>query len=183
MDLDDVSNIPQYVAVLQQQKANFQRAQAVKGRKATPKASRDEIIGQFMLQRSVMTSGENSAYNASIRCSFIPPAYLPSVVSLRELRKIKFRDLSLETHHCGQYILVRTVTPSMKMTATMAIIEDEDKRVFILQLFNRGKELPHPQDLPEGAVLAVKEPYVKVLTALWELRDSCRPSFRSGLHS
>ncbi|KAK1140136.1 hypothetical protein N8T08_010613 [Aspergillus melleus] len=49
------------------------------------------------------------------------------------------------------------------MTAVMAIVEDEDERVLMLQLYNQGKGFSGPRDLPEGAVMVVKEPYVKVM--------------------
>jgi len=161
MDLDDVSTVPQYVAALEQQKANLQNAQAFKGRKATPRVSRDQIIGQFMFQQR-MNKEQNAAYKAAIRSTIIPPAYPPSVVALSELKKIKFQQFSLETHHRGQYVLVKTVTPIMKMTAVMVIVEDEDRQAFILQIHNRGKQLSEPKALPEGSVFAIKDPYVKV---------------------
>ena len=161
MDLDDVSTVPQYMALLKQQKENLAKAQAVRGEKATPKVSRDEIIRHFMLHL-MMDSRQSSTSSTMIRSSFIPPAYPPSVVSLGSLRKTKFGDLFLETHHRGRYILVRTVTPFRRITAILTIVEDEDKRVLLLQLYNRGKQISQPQDLPEGAVLVVKEPYVKV---------------------
>lgn len=73
------------------------------------------------------------------------------------------QDLSLETHHRGRYLLVRTVTPMDVMTAVMAIVEDEDERVLMLQLYNQGKDVSQSWDLPEGVVIVVKEPYVKVM--------------------
>jgi hypothetical protein len=49
------------------------------------------------------------------------------------------------------------------MTAVMAIVEDEDGRVFMIQIYNQGEEFSKFLDLPEGVVLVVKEPYVKVM--------------------
>lgn len=162
MDIDDVSHVPQYMAVLEQQKANLQRAQGCKGQRATPRKSRNELIAQFRLRRK-MNSGRGSADQINIRSSFLPPAYAPSTTLLNRLSKIMLRDLCLETHHRGRYILVRTVTPSDLMTAVMAIVEDEDERVLMIQIYNQGEEFSEFQDLPEGSVLLVKEPYVKVM--------------------
>ncbi|CAI7632337.1 unnamed protein product [Penicillium manginii] len=162
MDIDDVSNVPQYMAILKEQKANLQRAQGLKGQKATPSKSRNEIIAQFTLRRMI-NSGLSRRDETNIRSSFLPSAYAPSTIPLTRLSKIMFRDLCLETHHRGQYILVRTVTPTDVMTAVMAIVEDEDGRVFMIQIYNQGEEFSKFLDLPEGVVLVVKEPYVKVM--------------------
>ncbi|KAJ5682575.1 hypothetical protein N7462_005740 [Penicillium macrosclerotiorum] len=149
MNIDDVSNIPQYMAMLKQQKANIKRAQGLKGQKATPSKSRNEILAQFTLRR-MMSSGPSPADKMNIRSSFLPPAYAPSTILLARLSKIMFRDLCLETHHRGRYILVRTVTPTDVMTAVMAIVEDEDERVLMIQIYNQGEEFSKFLDLPEG---------------------------------
>ena len=49
------------------------------------------------------------------------------------------------------------------MTAVMAIVEDEEGSVLMLQLYNQELELSGAQSLKAGTVLAVKEPYVKVM--------------------
>jgi hypothetical protein len=49
------------------------------------------------------------------------------------------------------------------MTAVMAIVEDEDRNVLMLQLYNQELELSNSHSLREGTVLVVKEPYVKVM--------------------
>lgn len=162
MNIDDVSSIPQYMEVLKQQKAILKRAQSFKGQRAIPKKSRNEVISQFMF-RQRMKSSRNSSGSQNIRSSFLPPAYPPSTVSLKELDKIMLQELSLETHHRGKYLLVRTVTPIYVMTAVMAIVEDEDGRVLMLQLYNQEIELSKKQNLPEGVVIVVKEPYVKLM--------------------
>lgn len=55
------------------------------------------------------------------------------------------------------------VTPADTMTAVMAIVEDEDGSVLMLQLYNQEQELSNAHSLTEGTVLVVKEPYVKVM--------------------
>lgn len=73
------------------------------------------------------------------------------------------KSLVLETHHRGRYLLLRTVTKTDTMTAVMAIVEDEDGSVLMIQLYNQGQELSGARSLREGTVLVVKEPYVKVM--------------------
>lgn len=74
------------------------------------------------------------------------------------------RDLTLETHHRGVYILLRAVTPADTMTAAMVIVEDEEENVLMLQLYNQEKELSTNGRPIEGTVMIVKEPYLKVMS-------------------
>ncbi|KAJ6178732.1 hypothetical protein N7519_009193 [Penicillium mononematosum] len=80
-----------------------------------------------------MMRTEVPASPMNIRSSFLPPAYPPML------------------------------TPTDTMTAVMAIVEDEDGSVLMLQLYNHEEELSGAQSLREGTVLVVKEPYVKVM--------------------
>ncbi|KAJ5542819.1 hypothetical protein N7535_005243 [Penicillium sp. DV-2018c] len=161
MDIHDVSTVPTYLNILQKQKQNLKNARAVKGRPARPTKTKDEILMDFLIQMMIKTSAPADTMN--IRSSFLPPAYPPCVRPFSELNKIMIDSLRLETHHRGRYLLLRTITPTNTMTAVMAIVEDEDGGVLVLQLYNQEEELSGAQTLREGTVLVVKEPYVKVM--------------------
>lgn len=161
MDTHDVSDIPQYLECLRGHKENLKNAKAVKGRPARPQKSRAEILMQFMIRQMVnMKPHDDPNY---IRSSFLPPAYPPCVTPFSKLKKIMMTGLTLETHHRGRYLLLRTVTPTDTNTAVMAIVEDEDESVLMVQLYNQEQELSGAQSLKEDTVLVVKEPYVKVM--------------------
>ncbi|OQE24015.1 hypothetical protein PENFLA_c010G09886 [Penicillium flavigenum] len=161
MDTHDVSNVPEYFRYLQAQKQNLKNAQAAKGRPARSPKSKDEILMQFMFRQMMRTEAPASPMN--IRSSFLPPAYPPCVSPFSKLKKVMIKSLCLETHHRDQYLLLRTVTPTDTMTAVMAIVEDEDGSVLMLQLYNQEEELSGTHSLREGTVLVVNEPYVKVM--------------------
>ncbi|OKO90643.1 hypothetical protein PENSUB_13360 [Penicillium subrubescens] len=161
MDTHDVSDVPEYLEYLRGHKQNLKNAQAVKGCPARSKKSRDEILMQFMVRQ--MMNKEPPAHPNYIRSSFLPPAYTPCVTPFSKLEKVMMKSLFLETHHRGRYLLLRTVTPIDISTAVMAIVEDEDGSVLMIQLYNQEQELLGAQSLREGTVLAVKEPYVKVM--------------------
>ncbi|KAE8381346.1 hypothetical protein BDV26DRAFT_278907 [Aspergillus bertholletiae] len=161
MDTYDVSQVPEYLQQLQKQKRILQNAQSYKGQ--TPKwaKSRDEIIAHFMFRQMMNSSRTVDRYE--IRSSFMPPAYHPSVAALGELKKALIKDLTLETHHRGWYILVRAVTPTDTMTAIMAVVEDEGGDVLMLQLYNQEKALTADGRLVKGTVMLIKEPYLKIM--------------------
>jgi hypothetical protein len=77
---------------------------------------------------------------------------------------MKVAELQLETHHRGKYLLVKCLTPSRKLGAIMAIVEDQDEDCVLLQLYGREHESERPASeiLTEGMIIAIKEPYFKV---------------------
>lgn len=164
MNTHDVSDTPQYLQLLLKQKQNLRDAQLHKGKRPEGRKSREEIINRFMLQLLMRQVRANEKF--SLRSSFLPPAYTPCVSPFQDLTKVMIKDLLLESHHRGTYLLLRTVTPPTRMTAIMSIVEDENKDVLTLQLYHRGEENERAMEdnLSEGTVLIVREPYFKMMS-------------------
>ncbi|KAJ5698294.1 hypothetical protein N7462_000299 [Penicillium macrosclerotiorum] len=161
MDFHDVSKVPRYAQLLKKYKQNLKHDLRLRGQHLGPRKSRDEILLQLELRRMV---DEDCPEIMSTSFYFLPPAYTPCTLPFKEMSKIKIRDLSLETHHRGQYLLLRTITPTYEMTAVTAIVEDEDDEVLTLELYNQKNKLSSALNLPEGTILIVKEPYLRLLT-------------------
>ncbi|PWY92204.1 TPR domain protein [Aspergillus heteromorphus CBS 117.55] len=94
------------------------------------------------------------------RPSCAPPPYLPCVTPLNGLRKAMLRDLFLEIHHRGVYVLVRTIEVIGKETAVTMLVEDEQKTAFHLSIYNQEPGALH-ETLRQGTVMIVKEPYLR----------------------
>jgi len=165
MNIHNVSDTPQYLQLLLKQKQSFRDAQRREGQHYAAKKSRDEITLQFRL-RAMMKQGKYNHNNHILRSSFVPPAYLPCLTPFCDLTKVMITDLRLETHHRGAYLLLRSITPPDRMTAIMAIVEDENKDVLMLQLYYQEEENERAAEeiLEEGTVLIVKEPYLKLMS-------------------
>ncbi len=69
-------------------------------------------------------------------------------------------DLKAETHHRGQGIVVRTITPPYRGAGTVTVVEDEHGNADKLAIYNQS-EASILSNLPEGCIVAVKEPYYK----------------------
>jgi hypothetical protein len=162
MDTHNASNIPECMEALRKQKRNLQNAQALKVQRPSWTASRPEVIMRFMLHRLMLKNTDAHPY--VIRSSFVPPAYPPCTSQLSDLKKVMIKDLLVETHHRGSYLLLRTITPADRVTALIAIVEDEDGSTITIQLYNQETTRPESDILGQGAVLAVKEPYLKVMS-------------------
>jgi hypothetical protein len=91
-------------------------------------------------------------------------AYLPCTAPLENLKPIAIKDLKLETHHRGRFLLLRAITPPNRMTAVLVLVEDEYSDVTMLQLYQQEHEASRlATDLVDkGSILLVKEPFFKV---------------------
>jgi hypothetical protein len=161
MDIHEVSNIPQFAQVLLQQKETLRAAQSRKGKRPIATKSPAELIFQFRL-RLLTRSSDGSGLHSS----FVPPAYHPCIKPLCDLKKVMIKDLLLETHHRGTYIVVKSLTPPDRMTAVMAVVGDENDDVLVVQLYNQEEEKDRAAEdiLGEGTILIVKEPYLKMMS-------------------
>ncbi|KAH8799851.1 TPR domain protein [Xylogone sp. PMI_703] len=162
MDISDVSEVPQYIQLLQQQRKTLRDAQSRKGQRPKGRKSRDELQLQFMFRHIL----KREKPEFGLRTTFLPPAYGPCTKALRDLKKIMIDDLVLETHHRGNYLVLRSITPPDRLNAIMAVVEDENNDALILQLYHQEDEGGRSAEeiLREGTVIIVKEPYLKLMS-------------------
>lgn len=159
----DVYNVTQqYTELINRQKQTLQEAKKRQGRRPRDLKSREQVYRKFMV--AFMFRG-NRERNHMIHSSFIPPAYLPCTTPMSVLRPVAIKDLQLETHHRGTYLLLRSITPPSRMTAIMAIMEDENGDVIMLQLYQQEDEGKRAATdiVNVGTILLIKEPYFKVM--------------------
>lgn len=158
----DVFNVTgRYTELIDRQKKTLQEAKKRQGQRPRDRKSRDHAYRKFMETLKFKGIGEPRM----IHSSFTPPAYLPCTSPISELRYVTIRDLQLETHHRGTYLMLRSITPPSRMTAIMAIMEDENDDVMMLQLYQQEDEGKRAAaDIVNvGTILLVKEPYFKVM--------------------
>ncbi|OJJ94905.1 hypothetical protein ASPACDRAFT_55527 [Aspergillus aculeatus ATCC 16872] len=98
----------------------------------------------------------------------LPPAYAPCTTPFEHLTKVTIDNLKVETHHRGQYLLLRTLTPTHFLASVTGAVEDEEGNVLMLQLYNQETAVVDRGGFSGGTVMVVVEPY------LHRLRDgSC----------
>ncbi|KAJ5605534.1 hypothetical protein N7510_008315 [Penicillium lagena] len=155
MNTIDVSGNPQFVKDMTKQRSVFQADRSQKGQQPRGGKPRAELIVDFMFHLAI----SNNQPGFNLRTSFVPLAYPPCTSPVGDLKQIMIGDLLLETRHRGSYIILRTVTPPHRMTAIMAIVEDEQDNVVRFQMYHQDKT---EKVLEEGTVMILKEPYLKV---------------------
>lgn len=168
MDVKDVSECGPYFKLLEQQKKTLQAAQKRKGERPKDAKPRSKVIDDHMMQSMSMYMRQlspSSNGNHMIHSSFLARPYMPSVAPFQALKKMPLQDLRLETHHRGLYVLLRVVTPPTRMTAIMAVMEDEAEQAVMVQLYQQEEEKYRPArvSVKKSGVCIVKEPYFKVM--------------------
>lgn len=168
MEIDDVSDDIQWMQLLQKLKGKLQAASKRKGERPKDRKSRGQLVDEHMsiYVGTKMELAVASLNQHSIHSSFIAPPYQPCVASLTELKKTWIRDLQLETHHRGFYALLKVVTPPTRMTAVMAVVEDEIGDGVTLQLYQqKDDEYRKGEEVVQvNKACIIKEPYFKVMS-------------------
>jgi hypothetical protein len=165
MDVQDVSSLGQFAAMIQAAEVNAALANRRKGE--TP---RDHPPALLLVQRHMMqlqSSSGMSQYNYTVATSQVPAPYPPCTLSAAELKPIFISQMKLETHHRGSKVVVRVMVPPNRITAIMAIVEDEKGTAVLLQLYNQPPEamVPANETLRQGCFYLLKEPFFKAATS------------------
>jgi len=162
--MDVYNDTGQFFHVVQRHKQILQKAKKRKGQRPHDRKSREELYPGFMM---ALLAGGQREQRGMMHSSFIPPAYLPCTTPLAELRRVGIRDLQLEIHHRGTYLLLRAITPPSRMTGIMVLVEDDHADVVMLQLYHQEEEdTREATDIVNvGTILLVKEPFFKVMAS------------------
>ena len=166
MDTCDVSGFNEYVKLMKRQQHALQAARKRQGECPKDRRSRQQLVEIFMVRYMVKQIQSLDKRDVShVHSSFIPSPYLPSIAPLKDLKKLFIKDLRLETHHRGNYLLLRSITPPNRMTAIMTIMEDEKEEAIMIQIYQQDEEKDRPATdiLREKDIVLIKEPYFKIM--------------------
>lgn len=161
MDVHDVT--AKFSQKIANQRLMLQKAKKKKGQRPHDRRSREQAYTSFMLHSMIHIKERKDM--VQIHSSFIPPAYLPCTTPVAKLRKVCIADLQLETHHRGDYLILRSITPPSRLTAIFAIMEDETEDAILVQLYQQEDEVARKAAdiIDVGTTLLIKEPYFKVM--------------------
>ncbi|PNY29022.1 Protein unc-45 [Tolypocladium capitatum] len=166
MDIRDVSHVSDYAVFMNKIQDIARRASRRKGQLVRDHPPPEQLVSSFMMKQVASTLLHSWPTETTITTSQVPAPYTPCARSVSELQPIMISEMRLETHHRGSKTLVRIRTLPQRITAVMAIVEDEQGTAVLLQLYNQPEELVVPAReilLPDG-VCILKEPFFKCAT-------------------
>ncbi|KAF5575098.1 TPR domain-containing protein [Fusarium pseudoanthophilum] len=165
MDIKDVSNESKYIGYLKQLQGAAERAARRKGQSVRDHPPSQQVVSSFLMKLMAASYGPRLEEN-TIATTQVPAPYPPCIHSANDLEPIMISDMRLETHHRGKKIMLRVITPPDRMTAVMAIVEDEKGIAVLLQLYHQPEEavVPATEILCPNMVCILKEPFFKCAT-------------------
>ncbi|KAL4541505.1 hypothetical protein Ndes2437B_g05864 [Nannochloris sp. 'desiccata'] len=131
---------------------------------------KNKLVAKQMAMRQQIDAQEAEARNRNLQQISATKVdhrqYAESDASLKDLRPISFRRMQVGKVHKGRLLKGTIVGPACKFTGVMVVLQDEDPDIAVLvAIYNK---LPQNADsaaadrvFPEGARLAIKEPYLK----------------------
>ncbi|KAL4551764.1 hypothetical protein Ndes2526B_g06030 [Nannochloris sp. 'desiccata'] len=131
---------------------------------------KNRLVAKQMAMRQQIDAQEAEARNRNLQQISATKVdhrqYAESDASLKDLRPISFRRMQVGKVHKGRLLKGTIVGPACKFTGVMVVLQDEDPDIAVLvAIYNK---LPQNADsaaadrvFPEGARLAIKEPYLK----------------------
>lgn len=148
--------------IIRSQIKTLQEAKKRQGQRPHDGKTREQTYTNFMM---LFKSRGIAHLKGVVSSSFISSSYLPCSTSTAELKPVAIKNLQLETHHRGTYLLLRSITLPYRMRAIMAVMEDENEDVILLHLYQQEDESDRSAAdiINIGTVLLVKEPYFKVM--------------------
>ncbi|KAI1095903.1 hypothetical protein F5B19DRAFT_489076 [Rostrohypoxylon terebratum] len=163
MDLKDVSEVDDYMEFFKNIKQNAEKAYRRKGEKVRQHPLPMMLIWQFMMKLGSDEMRGGDVLRTQFATSQVPAYYPPCLRPVQELQPMMISDMTLETHHRGRQAIVHVLTPADRMTAVMAIAEDEEGTALLLQLYNQPEEAMVSKNtiLHEGDICLLKEPFFK----------------------
>ncbi|KAI0849467.1 hypothetical protein F5Y00DRAFT_261600 [Daldinia vernicosa] len=163
MDTKDITNSEEYFAFVKQSKENAELAERRKGEKPRDHPPPSLLVLQFTM-KLYQSASMGGMMNYKLYTSQVPPYYPPCIRPLQDLKPLMISEMMLENHHRGSYALVHVLTPPDRMTAVMAIVEDEEGTAILLQLYNQPEESKVAKEhiLKAHDICIIKEPFFKV---------------------
>ncbi|KAF5549501.1 hypothetical protein FMEXI_4201 [Fusarium mexicanum] len=135
IDIKDVSNESKYIGYLKQLQGAAERAARRKGQAVRDHPPSQQLVSSFLMKLMANLYRSESDEN-TIATTQVPAPYPPCIVSANDLEAIMISNMRLETYYRGKKIMLRVLTPPDRMTAVMAIVEDEKGIAVLLQLYH-----------------------------------------------
>ncbi|KAF4999866.1 hypothetical protein FDECE_11365 [Fusarium decemcellulare] len=166
MDIKDVSEEDHYLTFMKKVQSAAERAARRKGQLVRDHPPPQLLVASFMMKIHAASISPLSSQENVVSTTQVPAPYPPCIVAAEDLKPISIAEMRLETHHRGRKVVLRVLTPPDRMTAVMAIVEDQVATAILLQLYHQPIEavVPAKEILAPDMVCILKEPFFKCAT-------------------
>ena len=151
-------NTDRYAMILERQKERLDDARRRKGENPTDRKNPGKLIQSHYNALTWISEKNPPEDTFLVDSSIIAPHYAPSTTSSDRLTKMYVKDLQLETHHRGFYLLLTTIVSPMKIAGVIvSLMRDEADDVVMT-----SHHYENIQSLYLAGVFMIKEPYFTI---------------------
>ncbi|KAK0734621.1 hypothetical protein B0T26DRAFT_746502 [Lasiosphaeria miniovina] len=133
-------------------------AKALVGQPPPRKLTKEELIRTHKTHLKKQDLSPDEA--RPVKQPVLSEAYPASTKSIRDVEFMPLSELRVETHHRGRGVIVKVISPPYIGAGAVSIVEDGFGNVDKLAIYNQP-DSSILSAVPEGCVVAVKEPYYK----------------------
>ncbi|KAF3762280.1 SET domain-containing protein [Cryphonectria parasitica EP155] len=133
--------------------------ETLKGQLPTRRKDRAQLIETH--NAYLKKQDQNRGAVRAVKQPVASEAYPPCIKALNELKIIALSELRIESHHREEAVIIKTISNAYRGAASVSLVEDEHGTVEKLAMYNQS-DASILSALPEGCVLAVKEPYYQI---------------------
>lgn len=146
------------VALLESQKKRLDNARRRKGEIPDDSQKPQELVESHWRTSKWIKEKSHPGDNFIVDSSIIAPYYPPSTASPGSLTKMHIKELQLETHHRGSYLILRTNVPPIKVAGVIiSVMRDE-----LHNMVMTSHHYVNAESLFLGGIFMIKEPYFTI---------------------
>lgn len=113
-----------------------------------------------------MDSLENNSSNgckASWAASWLSDSYPPSTAPIHKLKRIFLKDLNLDFHHRGCYVLVQ-INPCLPFSGGVVVVDDEKGNLSGVRIVHQDGQRTYNESWGCAKFLVIKEPFYRAVS-------------------
>ena len=140
------------------QRERLDKALRRQGERPTDSKETSELIGAHIDASARWIEKKLCGDTFILDSSIIAPYYPPSTAPLDCLRKLCIKDLQLETHHRGYYLMLKTFMCAYKIAgASISLMRDENEN-----MVPASHHFEDTENVKFGCLIVIKEPYFTI---------------------
>lgn len=90
--------------------------------------------------------------------TWLSDSYFPSTTPIRKLKRIGLKDLSLDLHHRGCYVLVK-INLSLPFSGGVAVVSDQEENFAGVRIVHQDGKRKYNESWGLAKFLIIKEPF------------------------
>lgn len=156
--MDKKGNTELYAALIERQKERLDNARRRQGEHPTDSKAPSELVQSHLRAFNWMLEKKPARDTFFSDSSAIAPYYPPSITSIDHLEKMQIKNLQLETHHRGFYLMLAASMHPVKIAGVIISLMRDEANAMVMSSHHHEDA----EGVSLGGVFIIKEPYFTI---------------------